>query len=76
MNDGISTMQPAARAEGRKAGRMSLRARFGGALLTGAALLALAASPVSAGAFKNANITRTSACHYTVTFTWESMGHG
>jgi len=66
----------------RKTGRISARlarlARLTGGLLTVALLVGAVASPVSAagGAYKGTSINRTSACHYTVTFTWESMGHG
>ena len=56
---------------------MSMPARVAATFLTIAALLAVVVAPVSAaGSFKGANITRTEACHYTVTFTWESLGHG
>jgi hypothetical protein len=60
-------------------GRISARlARLGATVLTVAALFGAVAGPASAagGAYRGASINRTSACHYTVTFTWESMGHG
>ena len=75
--DAKPTVTKAVRAQG--AGRVSPRlARLAALLLTVSALVAVAAAPVSAagGAYRGANITRTSACHYTVTYTWESMGHG
>jgi len=46
------------------------------AALTISALAAVMTSPVAAQPYVGASISRTSACHYTVTFTWESMGHG
>ena len=74
MNNGTRTTAPV-----RNSGRISTRlARLAVTLLTVAALLGAVAGPASAagGAYRGANINRTSACHYTVTFTWESMGHG
>ena len=74
MNNAIET-----KARTQHGSRISARlARLAATLLTVAALLGAVAGPASAagGAYKGASINRTSACHYTVTFTWESMGHG
>jgi hypothetical protein len=59
--------------------RMGPARRLRGTMAAAAMIVALSigtAGTAAAKPYAGASIVRTSACHYTVTFTWESMGHG
>ena len=54
----------------------SLRAATRAFVLATAGVLVLTTSSASAKPTTSVTIERTSACHYTVTFSWTGMGHG